>query len=161
MKIFKPVTTEAVSEISCDCCKRCFKSDDTDRFEIQSIEFVAGYFSIFGDGNSVSIDLCQNCLKQNLGPWLRVDKSKVVDDFADSLLGSIQREFGGSENLTPPQGYQSWLHYAVETMETRSLELEGFFDEWPDHAGRAVSREEMREAARRELFQVLKGRVGG
>jgi hypothetical protein len=113
---------------------------------------VGGYSSIFGDGNSVSIDLCQGCLKQNLGPWLRVD-SEPQQALDDQVL------FEEAENLTPPRGYKSWLHYAVETMETQSLELEGIFAEWPDHAGKAVTREEMRAAARRELFQVPNGSV--
>lgn len=219
MKIFKLVPTEAVSEITCDCCKTRFTANDAGWFEIQSIEFVAGYSSIFGDGNFVSIDLCQDCLKQELGPWLRVeteqrriiddeallkslikalhqsverghvsiddtvrfveesnrrieametsdrqpgsreDKHEVAENFDAPLPGSIQREFDGPENLTPPPGYQSWLHYAVETMEARSLEIEGVFDERADHQGKAVSRDEMRAAAQMELRKLLKGSV--
>lgn len=219
MKTFKPVPTEIVSEITCDCCQRCFTADDAGWFEIQSIEFVAGYSSIFGDGNTVSIDLCQDCLKQNLGTWLRVEteqrrvinddallkslvralhqsfgrthasiddmvrfveasnqriegmeksrrrlgalkgKIYVAEDFDAPLPDSIQQEFDGPGNLAPPRAYQSWLHYAVETMETRSLESEGIFNEWADRAGKAVSRDEIRAAAQRELFQVLKGSV--
>lgn len=74
MKTFKLVPTEAVSEITCDCCKTRFTANDAGWFEIRSIEFVAGYSSIFGDGNTISIDLCQDCLKQNLGQWLRIEK---------------------------------------------------------------------------------------
>src|SRR5450830_188281 len=190
MKKFTPISTEIVSAITCDCCQRCFTKNDTDWYEIQSIEFVAGYSSIFGDGNSVSIDLCQECFKQNLGAWLRIDTEprweiddngllknlgkvlqkrignihmsiddalKVAVHFAAPPAGSIQPESEKRKNLTPPQGYQSWLHYAVETMDTRNLEIEGILDEWPNRAGKAVSRDEMRMAAQRELRQILDG----
>jgi len=73
MKTFELVLTETLSEITCDRCKAVFVSGDQAWYEIQSIEYVAGYGSIFGDGNTVSIDLCQECLKQTLGQWLRVE----------------------------------------------------------------------------------------
>ena len=37
-----------------------------------SIGLDAGYGSIFGDGNRVEIDLCQTCVQDTLGAWLRV-----------------------------------------------------------------------------------------
>lgn len=219
MKTFKLVPTETVSEITCDCCKTRFTANDAGWFEIQSIDFVAGYSSIFGDGNAISIDLCQDCLKQNFGQWLRIeaeqrqviddevllkslikalhrsvgrahaliddaarfveesnhriedtgksdhqpgaltDKHKVTEDFDAPLPGSIQQELDDPENLAPPLGCQSWLHYAVETMEARSLETEGLFDERADHQGKVVSREEMRAAAQMELRKLLQGSV--
>ena len=219
MKTFKLVPAETVSGITCDCCKTRFTANDAGWFEIQSIEFVAGYSSIFGDGNFVSIDLCQDCLKQELGPWLRVeteqrriiddeallkslikelhqsvesghvsiddavrfveesnrriegmgksgrqpralkDKHEVTEDFDAPLPGRIQQELDEPENVTPPRGYQSWLHYAVETMEARSLEIEGVLDERADHQGKAVSRDEMRAAAQMELRKLLQGSV--
>lgn len=219
MKTFKLIPTETVSEITCDCCTARFTANDAGWFEIQSIEFVAGYSSIFGDGNAISIDLCQDCLKQNLGQWLRVEKEqpRVIDDeallkslikalhqsvgrahasiddtarfveesnhrieameksgrrlgsredthevtgnFDAPLPGSIQQELHEPENLAPPPGYQSWLHYAVETMEARSLEIEGVFDVRAEHQEKAVSREEMRAAAQMELRKLLKGSV--
>ena len=73
MKTFKVVPTEAISEITCDRCKVRFTVDDDGWHEIQTIEFHAGYGSVFGDGLNVSIDLCQHCLKETLGQWLRVE----------------------------------------------------------------------------------------
>jgi hypothetical protein len=37
-----------------------------------SIAFRGGYYSIFGDGNEVELDLCQHCFKEVLGQWIRV-----------------------------------------------------------------------------------------
>lgn len=91
MKTFKPVPTEIVSEITCDCCKTCFTANDPGWLEIQSIEFVAGYSSIFGDGNFISIDLCQDCLKTILGQWLRVEteQRRVIDE--EALLNGLTK----------------------------------------------------------------------
>jgi len=72
MKTYAPIQTEAVSAITCDCCQVSFTDSDVGWGEMQSIEFVAGYGYIFGDGNTMSVDLCHDCLKQMLGPWLRV-----------------------------------------------------------------------------------------
>lgn len=86
-------------------------------------------------------------------------KIEVTEDFDARLPDSIQRECDGPENLTPPRGYRSWLHYAVETMGARSLEIEGVFDQRADHQGKAVSRDEMRAAAQMELRKLLKESV--
>lgn len=50
--------------------------------------------------------------------------------------------------LSPPSGYRSWLDYAADTMETRSLHLQSI-DESP--WGREVQRDEMRQAVRAEI----------
>ena len=50
-------------------------------------------------------------------------------------------------SLQLPEGYSSWLDYAVESFDTRTLTIEGLFSDdnpWPD-------REAIRDAARREL----------
>ena len=59
---------------TCDRCHRRMPCDDND-FEWQerlSIAFRGGYGSIFGDGNDISIDLCQRCVRDALGEWLRI-----------------------------------------------------------------------------------------
>lgn len=57
----------------CDRCGRVMPPDDHDEYQERlSIDFRAGYASVFGDGNSVRADLCQHCVKKVLGRWLRV-----------------------------------------------------------------------------------------
>lgn len=51
--------------------------------------------------------------------------------------------------LPPPAGYSSWLDYAVETFDTRGLEVEALLSDLP-----APDRQAMREAARAELRQL-------
>lgn len=58
-------------------CDRCAKrmSDDAPYEGYNNrtqIRFRAGYASLFGDGNKVEGDLCDQCLHDLLGPYLRV-----------------------------------------------------------------------------------------
>lgn len=64
-----------VKQIRCDRCDRLAEVGDSElEFqEFASINQRAGYASIFGDGNHVQVDLCQHCLKDVLGRWLRID----------------------------------------------------------------------------------------
>ena len=68
-----------VKQIRCDRCDRLAEVGDA---ELEFQEFVsinqqAGYASIFGDGNHVQVDLCQHCLKDVLGRWLRIDDPRA------------------------------------------------------------------------------------
>ena len=59
--------------------------------------------------------------------------------------------------LTPPSGHNSWIEYAISTMETRDLYNAQFAaDELP--WGRVVTRDEMRNAATREYEELRNGR---
>jgi hypothetical protein len=63
-----------IKQLVCDRCGREAELDDTycEFHEFSSIAYKAGYGSVFGDGNKVEIDLCQHCIKETLGSWLRV-----------------------------------------------------------------------------------------
>lgn len=83
-------------QIRCDRCGRLSELGDVEFHESASIELKAGYGSIFGDGNDVQVDLCQHCLKDTLGPWLRVsdpdDRGRVLQE---SLLRFDVQRHGG------------------------------------------------------------------
>lgn len=49
--------------------------------------------------------------------------------------------------LPPPTGHASWLDYAVDTMDTGSIEIDYLFDD----DSTAPTREAMRDSARAEL----------
>lgn len=75
--------TKTIQEniVVCDRCHREMGPDNTD-FELQeriAIHFRAGYGSVFGDGNLVEVDICQNCLKDVLGKYLRVTEDDPFD----------------------------------------------------------------------------------
>lgn len=59
---------------------------------------------------------------------------------------------------TPPKGYATWLDYAVDCMDTRSVEIESILDE--DSGAAGPSRDDMRQAVKAELEE-LRGRAGG
>jgi hypothetical protein len=69
--------TEPVEKYVGIRCDRCGGVAMKDTDPMEWAEFVClyhegGYASVFGDGASVDIDLCQYCLKEVLGEWLRV-----------------------------------------------------------------------------------------
>lgn len=61
-----------IQGLICDRCGREAELDghDSEFHEFTSIQYRAGYGSIFGDGNLVAVDLCQHCVNDTLGTWL-------------------------------------------------------------------------------------------
>ena len=62
---------------------RCGNVAERSGFDLQrmtSISFNAGYDLIFGDGNRVELDLCEPCLRDTLGTWLRVTRAQTSLD---------------------------------------------------------------------------------
>lgn len=102
MKKLRYIQAEEVAEIVCDRCLKCFGRNDPNYHEIQSLEFVGGYGSIFGDGMEVAIDLCPACLQETLGSWLRVQPGpwlRSVNDSESLRLCGLDQDAGagGSE----------------------------------------------------------------
>jgi hypothetical protein len=63
-----------IKKVICDVCKKEF-TPGKDDFEIQEFVFIridCGYESIFGDGNSAELDICQHCLKSTLGEYIKI-----------------------------------------------------------------------------------------
>lgn len=76
MKTTHEVIVEEVKSIICD---RCGREDEVPGLEAQeylTIDTHGGYGSVIGDMASIKLDLCQHCLKEVLGPWLRVKQSE-------------------------------------------------------------------------------------
>lgn len=71
----------------------------------------------------------------------------------------IQVAFEGAKTMTlaPPKGYDSWLDYAVDCTDTRSVELERLFEDGPYEA--IPTRKAMRQAVTAELKE-LQQRAG-
>lgn len=65
---------QEVAACTCDRCQRRMTPEvgDFEWHERLSIAFEGGYGSIFGDGSKVRLDLCQRCVRETLGAWLRV-----------------------------------------------------------------------------------------
>ena len=80
MKNFKEiqVTEQELDSITCDRCKKTYD----DIMEIQEFlcyENDAGYGSIMGDGNKLRAEICQHCVKELLGPYIRIVGNYIWD----------------------------------------------------------------------------------
>ena len=66
-----------VKVVTCDRCGTQLREDQPwDGYNNRTqIRFRAGYASLFGDGNKVEGDLCDRCLYELLGKYLRVVES--------------------------------------------------------------------------------------
>lgn len=74
--------TKTIQEeiVVCDRCHREMGPEDTDELqERTAIRFRAGYGSIFGDGNLVEADICQHCLQEVFGKYLRITEDDPFD----------------------------------------------------------------------------------
>lgn len=67
--------------VVCDRCHREMEPGDMDceHQERIAIRFRAGYGSVFGDGNLVEADICQHCLQEVLGKYLRITEDDPFD----------------------------------------------------------------------------------
>ena len=75
MKKYKKIQRieEQVNSITCDKCgKTSNYSKDVYQFqEHKTISVMGGYGSVFGDGDQLEVDFCQECLKEVIGKYLR------------------------------------------------------------------------------------------
>lgn len=95
-------TIETVSVVHKIRCDRCGK--EAERCEVgfqgmTSIGFYVGYDSIFGDGSRVEVDLCEPCLRDTLGAWLRV--KAPADTPSATILAAFKPELHGGEFPAP------------------------------------------------------------
>lgn len=73
MKIEKLESVSVVNQIKCDRCGKLTERGEFEFHSMTSIDFNAGYDSVFGDGNRIEIDICEPCLKDTLGSWIRLN----------------------------------------------------------------------------------------
>jgi hypothetical protein len=65
------------TKIVCDVCKKEVEIF-IDSQEVLYINFTGGYGSVFGDGNQVQGEICQDCVRKLLGKYLRVNGEPLV-----------------------------------------------------------------------------------
>jgi len=111
MKIEAVRSQPYIQSLICDRCGREAERDglECEFHEFTSIQNRAGYGSIFGDGNRVEVDLCQHCVKDTLGAWIRI---------TDPLDSYSQEEHGGE---FPNESERSFRARAKANI-TRSIE---------------------------------------
>lgn len=69
---YKKTSCLVAESATCDRCGREMPKDSGEYHERIAISYRGGYDSVFGDENLVECDLCQHCVKELLGPWLRI-----------------------------------------------------------------------------------------
>lgn len=85
MREYQSRTIQELAACTCDrCLRRLTREEPGEWQERLSFNLSCGFDSVFGDGNTVSIDLCQHCIQEVLGRWLRIGPS--VDD--DKPIGT-------------------------------------------------------------------------
>lgn len=66
------VERKVPESITCDVCRKEYQCDDVMEIqEFQHIRFTGGFSSIFGDMSEVELDICQHCLMEKLGEYIR------------------------------------------------------------------------------------------
>lgn len=85
--------------LQCDLCGSKFKAGSSEFDEFTCIEHKAtGEGSVFGHASSVQLDLCQYCLKDKLGEWLRIEKassSKKAYQKASKEIAKLREKENG------------------------------------------------------------------
>ena len=74
MQQFSKVEVFSLSAKICDRCGRRAELATSEFQELLSVDRVAGYGSVFGDGECLRLDVCQHCTKTLLRAWIQSGK---------------------------------------------------------------------------------------
>ncbi len=89
--------------LTCDRCNRLLQKNECDGEwdEHLAIAFQGGYFSVFGDGALVECCLCQHCVKDLLGPFLRIRKNDPLEPLLEptSAVKGAKQPYQSNKSL--------------------------------------------------------------
>jgi antitoxin CcdA len=74
MKNFEDKVVKVITRLTCDKCGEQATPNDFEFHEFISVKHRCGYGSIHGDGNTINIDLCQQCFADICGNSLTVSE---------------------------------------------------------------------------------------
>lgn len=91
--ITKQEPVDYIESVVCDVCGKSYQYEGGDYMEAQEfthIKFTGGFGSVFGDMSTFECDICQRCLKEKLGKWIRFvpDPEDEWDDEDSEYLGA-------------------------------------------------------------------------
>lgn len=69
---------EKIEAIICDACQGEY-DNPMEMQEFLIYEDTAGYSSVFGDLNHLSLHMCQHCVKEHLGKFIVVTKNRYYN----------------------------------------------------------------------------------
>jgi len=69
------VIKKYIETVSCDVCGKKYEndSDDIELQEFHHIRRTGGYGSVFGDSVTIKCDICQHCLYNIIGNYIRYE----------------------------------------------------------------------------------------
>lgn len=73
--VIKKIEQVVVTSYTCDICGRQIDDETGNGCEIQEMIHIdkrCGYTSVFGDMSHIELDICQHCLKEKLGQFIKV-----------------------------------------------------------------------------------------
>jgi hypothetical protein len=120
MQKMRKGSTNVVEQIVCDRCGKVAERARSGFDQMLSIGFYACRDSMFGKESRVEIDLCETCLRERLGTWLRVQTPWEV--------GKMPPEDGtllaGQSQTRGDQGRGRFAHlYGVLTVEEMAAHM--------------------------------------
>jgi len=81
MREYQSRTIQELAACTCDRCQRRLTPEEPGEWQERlSFDHSCGFESVFGDGNMVSVDLCQRCVQDVLSKWLRIGPSADGDE---------------------------------------------------------------------------------
>nr|WP_311527972.1 DUF29 domain-containing protein [uncultured Ralstonia sp.] len=100
MREYQSRTIQELVVCTCDRCQRRLTPDEPGEWQERlSFDHTGSFDSVFGDGNTVSLDLCQHCTREVLGQWLRITPPADAD-----IFGLWQgKTFESAWNAPPPE----------------------------------------------------------
>ncbi len=69
-KIEEKVTTDKLIAMTCNICGKDLLANFIEEQECFNITHTGGFGSVFGDGRTIAIDICQQCFKDKLGEYI-------------------------------------------------------------------------------------------
>lgn len=106
MKIKDVRPQSFVYQLRCDRCGKEAQHNVHDGFNnFLQVEFDASWGSDLSDGNHVELDICHACLKDTVGPWLRVTPARWATAGQDAASNDFmaQAEKPPSQERDPHQ----------------------------------------------------------
>ncbi len=82
MREYQPRTVQDLAACTCDRCQRRMTPKDGEWHERLAFDHSCGFDSVFGDRSTISLDLCQHCVREALGQWLRVTQSELGQEMS-------------------------------------------------------------------------------
>lgn len=123
MKKFITVSTKELSLLICDSCGLQASTEDIEFREFICTKHSCGYGSIHGDGNAMSIDLCQHCFLGMCGDMLTVERLPDLTECCE--INTDIRRMLSANRITNEEELKSALSRVEQLWDAQYNSAEG------------------------------------